>query len=235
MLTEMDAVLFDIDDTLFDRRKAQRLILDIVTAELADLFRGIDPGRIARAFDKSDRLTLEDYRAETTPEDFRERRAAAFLRLLGLDHSPADRITELYVARYPKLDAAVDGARQTVERLAGRFRLGVVSNGFPDVQYKKLEALGIRHRFECTVLSQEVGVQKPDRRIFDHAVDRLATPAGRCAYVGDDFELDVVGAKAAGMRAIWFNPAAEQAPHEQVRPEAEIRGMRDLAAHLGDL
>ncbi|MFO7899084.1 MAG: HAD family hydrolase [Planctomycetota bacterium] len=235
MLTEMQAVLFDIDDTLFDRRKAQRLILDIITAELDELFRGIDHARITHAFDESDRLTLEDYGAGTTPEDFRERRSATFLRLLRLDESPADRITELYVTRYPTVDAPVDSAREVVERMAGRFRLGVVSNGLQDVQYKKLEAVGIRDRFECIVLSQELGVQKPDRRIFEHAAERLATPADRSAYVGDDFELDVVGAKAAGMRAIWFNPAARRPPHGRVRPDAEIRDLRRLCARLPDL
>jgi len=83
--------------------------------------------------------------------------------LLSLSDASAERITALYVESYPKINAPVEGAKSLVENLVKRFSLGVVSNGFHDVQYQKLEALDIKDLFDCIVLSSEVGIWKLDR------------------------------------------------------------------------
>jgi putative hydrolase of the HAD superfamily len=78
----------------------------------------------------------------------------------------APALTDLYVTHYPRIKAPVRSARQVVERLSVRYLLGVVSNGMPDIQYQKLETLGIQQRFRCILLSSETGIEKPDPGIF---------------------------------------------------------------------
>ncbi len=67
----------------------------------------------------------------------------------------------------------VPGAVSVVKELSGRFRLGVISNGSPDVQYRKLEAIGLGGIFACVLLSEEIGIRKPDPRIFHIAANAL--------------------------------------------------------------
>jgi putative hydrolase of the HAD superfamily len=105
----------------------------------------------------------------------------------------------------------------------------VVSNGFPDVQYRKLETLQIRECFDCIVLSEAVGVSKPEPAILQHAASLLKVEPSACLYVGDLFDMDVVGAKQAGMLACWFNPSGAARPRHDIAPDLEIQ---ELAALL---
>jgi len=106
---------------------------------------------------------------------------------------------------------AGDGARETLEELAARgYRLGVVSNADGRVR-RLLEEAGLASHLEIILDSSEVGVEKPDPRIFLAATERLQLPASACAYVGDIYEIDVTGARGAGLTAILIGscPAPE--------------------------
>lgn len=224
----MRAVLFDVDDTLFDRQGAQLEVLDIVLRECGAIFAGIDKRTIIEAFLGSDRVTTWEYYDEVyTIEGIRLRRQQAFLDLLGLDVTLAQEVSEVYIAWYPRTDAPVAGAKGVVEALGARFPLGVVSNGLPDVQYIKLETLAIRHLFDCIVLSEELGIRKPDAKIFWHAADLLDVAPGDCLYVGDSYANDIVGAKQAGMRACWFNPGGRAVPGN-VKADFEVRRLEEM-------
>ena len=222
-MKHVEAVLFDVDDTLFDRRGAQDLVLDIIVKEHAALFDGLDMEEVRRTFAESDEITSKEYDEGTLQEGFRVRRSKLFLEMLQLDVSSWEDIATLYVKRLPTVDAPVPGVRRVIEELAKGFKLGVVSNGFPDVQYGKLDSLRIRDRFGCIVLSEEVGLNKPDPGIFKHAASLLNVQPSVCLYVGDLFDMDIVGAKGAGMLACWFNPSGAPRPTDAIAPDLEIR------------
>jgi len=228
MARELNAVLFDIDDTLFDRHGAQRGILRLIMDELPDLFAGVGWAEAEEAFYESDRVALQEYKGGDPAGPFRDRRSRLFLRMLGVGESFADRITEMYVGRYPMIDAPVDGARRVVRDLAERFQVGVVSNGLGDVQYRKLDTLGLREVSECIVLSEEFGSGKPEPAIYLHAAALLGRRPEECLYVGDLFEFDVVGAHAAGMHACWLNPTGAPPPRPDIEPDLVIRSLDEL-------
>jgi putative hydrolase of the HAD superfamily len=81
--------------------------------------------------------------------------------------------------------------------------------------------------FECIVLSEELGIRKPDPAIFWHAAELLDVAPGDCLYIGDSYDNDVVGAKRSGMHVCWFNPAGEAASGE-VKPDLEIRTLEEI-------
>jgi putative hydrolase of the HAD superfamily len=229
MTADLKAVLFDVDDTLFDRKGAQLLAFDVITREFCDLFAGVDRQRLVDAFLESDRLTiLEFYGDIYTVKNIRVRRAQVFLDLLGLDGAHADAIAALYVEVYPRMNVPVDGAVALVETLTPRFQLGVISNSLPDVQYQKLETLGIRHLFDCIVLSEEFGIRKPDPAIFLHAIGLLGREPEECLYVGDSYAADVVGAKRAGLLVCWFNPNGLHLPRVGVECDFEIHTLVEI-------
>jgi putative hydrolase of the HAD superfamily len=91
-----------------------------------------------------------------------------------------------------------------LERLSRSYRLGVITNGLPLSQRRKLERLGMARHFETLVASAEVGVGKPAGEIFRSALNRMRVAAGDALMVGDSLEGDVLGAQRAGMRAIWL-------------------------------
>ena len=235
MGSRIHGVLFDVDDTLFDRRRAQDMALQLIVREFPDLFKGMEHRQVRQAFTESDRTTCEEYDTGALTEDPRTRRSKLFLEMLGLDQAFAQEISDLYVARYPTVNAPVPGALSVVQNLASCFKLGVVSNGWPDVQYRKLEALGIRECFECVVLSEEVGVQKPHPEIFHHAASLLELRPETCLYVGDLFDIDVVGANRARMYTCWFNPGREQPPTGEISADAEIDELAALVHRIQEM
>jgi len=234
MIDNLKAVIFDIDDTLFDREQAQRQIVRLIARELRDVFAGIDEETVIDAFLESDRVALHEYYSSSigSGDSVRTGRSKAFLRILGLDEDCADRITTMYVQQYPAINVPVEGAKSVVENIAGRFPLGVVSNGLPDVQYQKLRTIGLEHFFRCILLSEEIGIRKPDPRIFWQASGLLNKKPDECLYVGDSYHADVVGARNAGMKACWFNPHGLLISRVSSRPDFEISALDEILTIL---
>jgi HAD superfamily hydrolase (TIGR01509 family) len=94
---------------------------------------------------------------------------------------------------------------RVLAELRGRYRLGVVSNANGTVR-EKLRRVGLAEYFEVILDSHEEGVEKPDPRIFQLALERLGARAEEAVHVGDYYHIDVVGARAAGVRAVLLDP-----------------------------
>lgn len=92
-------------------------------------------------------------------------------------------------------------------------RCGIITNGNTKQQMKKLTAVGLSQMFEIIVTSEESGCSKPDKKIFEYAANKTKTPKNQRYYIGDDFEKDIVGAKNAGMKAIWLNRSSTDVAH----------------------
>jgi len=126
------------------------------------------------------------------------------------------------------VSAAVQGAKQVIEKLSKRFPLGVISNGFPDIQYNKLKSLHIEKLFKVILLSEELGVRKPNKRIFKLAAERIGIKTNYCLFVGDSLDTDILGAKNSGMKTCWFNRDGIQDNNEEITPDFEIHSLLEL-------
>ena len=114
-----------------------------------------------------------------------------------------------------------------LERLARRYRLGIVSN-FTGNLVPCLDELGLARLFAAVSDSGVVGWAKPDRRIFEHALTALEAPADSVWMVGDNFEADIRGAAALGMRTCWIAPPERATPPGLVPPAARISRLGDI-------
>ncbi|RPI71851.1 MAG: HAD family hydrolase [Desulfobacteraceae bacterium] len=177
---------------------------------------------------ESDRLTFLEFQAGLSIKKFRTRRTQIFLNILGIPQKYGNDITSLYIKKYPTIYAPVQDAKNVLKHLQGKFRLGVISNGFPDVQYKKLETLELKSFVDCIVLSEELGAHKPDPEIFLHAVSLLNTVPAAAIHIGDSFENDVIGAKKAGLLSCWFNPLHKKSPVPGIKPDFEIQSLNEI-------
>ena len=129
-------------------------------------------------------------------------------------------------------DWAVDPAAvRTLDTLAARYRLALVTNGAPAVQRAKLAGANIRSRFAAVIVSAELGIGKPDRRIFEAALRAIGAAAGDAVMVGDSIERDIVGARGAGLRTIWID-RDHQAPDRSALADARITELGELPAAL---
>ncbi len=226
------AVLFDLDDTLFDRKAAQSMTLELIVKRLPHVFSRFEEERVIEAFMESDRLLTVDFNAGAPSEGIREERSRLFLDILNIEEDIGDTVTEIYVSEYPKLNAVMPGAFELIKELSGRFQVGIVSNGLPDVQYIKLESIGLHDLMSCVVLSEEIGIRKPDPRIFYHAADLLQIPPGNCLFVGNSYTDDIAGAKAAGMMACWLKSSPSTPADGEYRADFEIGNLNDLTGIL---
>lgn len=111
-------------------------------------------------------------------------------------------------------------------------RIGLVTNGPADVQKAKIDLLGLTSRIDFALISEEFGIAKPDPRIFRAALDRGGAAAAVAVYVGDSPELDIAGAHAAGIRAIWADHGRLVWPPELARPEWIVKNLSELRALL---
>jgi len=230
---KLKAVLFDLDDTLFDRDKSQIEIIRTIVNKYKDLFKGIEEEKIIKTFLESDRIATKEFEDGGNIDEVRVMRSERFFEMLGLSTELANEMTTIYLNLYPTLNIPVENAELVLKNLEEKFQLGIVSNGSLEIQNSKLETLNIKHYFECIILSEEVGFRKPDPRIFWVATNSLSVDSNECLYIGDLIEVDVLGAKNAGMLSCWFNRREAQIAESNVRPDYEIKNLRELLDILG--
>lgn len=126
----------------------------------------------------------------------------------------------------------VDGAREAVDYLRSRgYGLHMCSNGFREVQYRKLRACGLADSFDTVVLSEDAGVNKPSADYFRYAFRATGASPAATLMVGDNYKADILGAMGAGMAAMWFNRHPEQ-DKAGVLPDYEIHSLDEMCAIL---
>jgi HAD superfamily hydrolase (TIGR01549 family) len=163
-------------------------------------------------------------------------RLAVWRRLLAERGLPDDNLAGRIAVEYGAIRRAngvqlFDGARQLLLdlRTAG-YGLGLLTNGLSDVQWEKIRSLGLEASFDSILVAGDVGVFKPDSRVFAMLLDRLAALASRTLFVGDSYEMDVVGASAAGLETAWIRPLGAPLPGRVVPGFAfpNIQGLRGV-------
>ncbi len=228
----LQTIFFDLDDTLYDRALSQRLVLEMLVKQFPQAFGKLDFTKIQESWDASDRMAVLDFDSGVPSEGMRDTRSRRFLQLLSLPESFAPAITEYYVREYPSIGVPVQGAVSLLKDFSRRFKIGVITNGLPDAQYRKLDSIGVQGFLGCIVVSEELGVRKPDPQIFCHAAELMKTLPQDCLYTGDSFSSDVIGARQAGMLACWFNRGNTQPVDTPVKPDFTINKLEELPSLL---
>ncbi|WP_432548285.1 HAD family hydrolase [Kineococcus sp. SYSU DK004] len=227
------AVVFDLDGTLFDHPSAARAGLRAWVAAL---------GRTSTAELEAAWLRAEErwFRAWREGEvDFAEQRRGRLrdvLPLLELPVGDDDALDALFTggflpayerawAGYDDIDVALELLRESGLRTA------VLTNGPGDQQNAKIAAIGLTGRLGPVLTAVELGFAKPDPRAFHAVCESLGLAPAEVLYVGDDHEVDVLGARAAGLRAVHLDRTGAGPLDESSRLES----LHDLAAHLRDV
>lgn len=204
----LKAVLFDLDDTLVDHQYSSRTALAAIQTRY-DCFRHVPFAEL----DRQHRELLERYHLNvldgsmTLDEARMERFRQLFLRYgESISQTTAQEVTTLYRQSYLGAERPVAGAIALLERVrAHHLKIGIVTNSTVEEQIGKVKRLKLEGLFDALIISEAVGVPKPDPRIFDAALQQLGCACHEVVMVGDSWSADIMGARAANIRAIWIN------------------------------
>lgn len=224
-------VLFDLDDTLFDHIATARASLRASAAPLA-FFQTVDFESFYQLYSE----LLEEYHVLLMAGhySYEEARRLRFERLLapywpGATTAEMDDFTRASQTHYPLMRQPVAGALALLQALKPHYRIGIVTNNRTAEQEDKLQFLGMTDLIDALITSEDVGVPKPNPRIFEAALQRLGARPEETVLVGDNWQADVLGALAVGIRPVWLNRlgGARLLPHV-----AEITSFEPLADAL---
>ncbi len=124
------------------------------------------------------------------------------------DEDMARRLSSDYLIVSPTKTALLPYAAGILDYLKEKYSLYIISNGFNEVQHRKLELSGIRHYFKRIFISDIIGIHKPNRDFFDYIVKSTNARKNECIVIGDSIETDIEGALNAGLDAIFYNSRA---------------------------
>jgi putative hydrolase of the HAD superfamily len=186
-------VLFDLDGTLYNRDAAIRRMAEEQFEEFRDEL-GIRKETFVDLL-----IKMDDHGHNRPP-----RLHHALAESLGFATHLADRLEDYFRSRYPHQCQISKDTLNTLTNLrAGGIKLGLITNGPTQWQSRKIECMGIASMFDTILISEAEGVQKPDHRIFHRALERCGTVAPESIFVGDHPEIDIQGAKSAGLIPVW--------------------------------
>lgn len=224
--TRPRAVLFDLDDTLFDHRQCSRLALaDLHRAHAAFQQHGFDEfERMHAAF--LEELHRRVMTGELPIDRAREERFRRLFQACGIepDAEVVAAAAAAYRDGYKRVRQPVAGAARLLAMVRNRARVGIVSNNLLDEQQEKLRHCELDTYVDALIVSEAAGASKPDPQIFRIALNLLECEPHEAVMIGDSWAADVIGARDAGIRAIWFNPLGRPAPD----PDARIEELRSL-------
>jgi putative hydrolase of the HAD superfamily len=148
---------------------------------------------------------------------------------LGLPPEEATALLRHHRAHLPRL-RLTRSAAEALRQMKGTWRVGILTNGMPELQRIKVAALGLDARVDAVVYADEwVAGGKPALDVFARICDDLGVPSARCVMVGDDGVADVQGGRAAGMRTIWLQRPNRSSP-PQGTADATVQSLAEVPA-----
>lgn len=228
-MARYSVLLLDADGTLFDYDRAEGYALETTCGEL-----GLDyePERDLPVYR---RINAEMWRAfergEIDPGTLSIERFRRFLESAGARADPAE-MADRYLGHLAEGSFLIPGALDVVRELASLARLAVITNGLSRVQRSRFSGSGLSEYVEHLVISDEVGSQKPEPRIFDVALAPFnGVSRDEVLIVGDSLTSDIAGGGRYGIATCWYNPEGRENPDGPV-PTHEVHSLAELPGLL---
>lgn len=198
-------IYFDLDDTLLDHKKAEQAGLADVHQHF-DVFKNIERQQLIDTYHHINKGLWEEYgRGEIDRHILHRRRFEETFVELGIDATLYEEAGKVYMNYYRNHWEWVDGAKVAFDAIAEKYPVGIITNGFAETQWLKIDQFGFKETARQIVISEEVGVMKPHPKIFDHSTELIGIERDQILYVGDSLTSDVKGGKDAGWQVAWFS------------------------------
>ena len=217
-------ILFDADDTLFhfDAYQGLRLMFSRYQLDFTE--------QDYEHYELVNKPLWVDYqKGAITAVQLQTARFQPWATRLGV--SP-EQLNGDFLAAMADTCTLLPGARELVEALAGKVGMGIITNGFTALQTVRLERTGLKNAFFPLVISEQVGIAKPDVRIFEHAFALMDHPSReQILMVGDNPLSDILGGINAGIHTCWINSNGRVIP-EGIEPHYQVSSLAELQTLL---
>jgi len=224
-------IFFDLDHTIWDFDKnAEEALHELygiyglkeLGLHSADLF-------IEIYTRNNHRLWAEYHVGKITKDQLREARFKQTFLDLGMEPGIIpEGFEDHYVRLCPTKTNLFPDAHETLEYLSSKYTLHLISNGFQESTQLKINGTGLEKYFRHVIISEVVGVNKPDKAIFEHAITLAGATKEESLMIGDSLEADVYGALNFGMDAIYFNPNGSDKPDDVYAQITHLKELRTL-------
>lgn len=201
-------IFFDLDDTLWDTIGNAKQCLH-------ELYNEYDISRFYPTFDdfykvyfKNTEVLWEKYSKGLIdkPTIIHSRFRNPFIHFEEPTDEMADEMNSDFFKRITTKSTLIDGAIDLLDYLHDKYRMHIISNGFSELQDKKINGSGLGKYFDKIVLSDAIGVNKPNPLIFNHLLNKAGVSPSEVVMIGDNIDTDIMGAKNSGIDQVWFNP-----------------------------
>ncbi|MBB5396297.1 YjjG family noncanonical pyrimidine nucleotidase [Mucilaginibacter sp. AK015] len=210
-------IFFDLDHTIwdFDKNAEETLHELYSTYKLKDIGLHSADLFIETYTRHNHRLWAQYHLGEITKNELREERFKSTFIELGVQPNlmPAD-FEDAYVSLGPTKTNLFPHAHETLAYLQSKYTLHLISNGFKEATEMKVAGTNLAPYFKNIIISEVVGVNKPDPQIFKHAIELAGATVPESVMIGDSIEADIRGAMGVGMDAIYFNPFNLEKPDD---------------------
>ncbi|MEC9485347.1 MAG: YjjG family noncanonical pyrimidine nucleotidase [Candidatus Izemoplasma sp.] len=224
-----NVILFDADGTLFDFHKAeeiafQKAIENINTAiSFTDLFNTY--------LEENHKIWRELERGQITQEKLKIERFERFIDKSGIS-ADAQTLANTFMSTLSETSILYEDALNIVKQISHQNTVAIITNGLKEVQGKRVRNSVLKSYVKTTVISDELGIQKPDPRIIDHTLDLLGHKTKNdVVIIGDSLTSDIQGGINAGIDTIWYNPTNKE-NHQNISPTYTIKTLSQLLSTL---
>lgn len=228
-IQDVRAVIFDLDDTITDFMSAADTAFISAFADIAEEH-GVEVDDLhARYMDLFEEFYTLHLEGHVNLEEFRAYRFSRAFELVGLpvDDSFLDMTVDFQYYYDHDLET-FPGACEVLRDLDGFYPLGLITNGPTDAQWRKINKFDLSEIFEVILISGQLGIAKPDPRIFDVALEGLRVAPEEAIMVGNSLEHDHMGAMNAGVRFVWANHRGMDLPDGWPEPDHIVGNFAEL-------
>ena len=205
MLTGIKNIFWDLDHTLWDFDKNSDLTIKKIL-KLNQI--NIDYKVFLKEYHPINRKYWDMYRQnKVSKPDLRFYRLYDTFKKINYDITDnlINKMAEDYIIHLSDYNYLIPNAALVLEKFSMKYDMHIITNGFKNVQLKKLKKSGLNKYFKTLTISEDIGVQKPNEKIFFHALSIASAEIKNSIMIGDNYNADVLGAKNIGMKSIYFN------------------------------
>lgn len=205
---KIENIFFDLDNTLWDFKKNSTNTLKEIAFKFKFKNLGINSTKkFISVYNVFNDQLWELYRLDKiTKEKLRSERFRLALEYFNVKSNHiSEKIGIYYINESPKKKDLVPHTKTVLKYLKEKYRLHIITNGFEEVQYKKLANCKISNFFSTVITSEQIGFKKPNAKIFEHSLSITNSKKNNSIMIGDDLEADIIGAEKYGIKSIYFN------------------------------